>query len=155
MSVEQTLAARGPANIPQVSSAYYYLPMKKSVSSAHSSSSKARAVDEYLATIPEPARSTLNKVRATIRTVVPAETEEVISYGMPAFKHKKVLVWYAAFSEHCSLFPTPSVIEQFKTDLKGYKIAKGTIQFPIDKPLPASLLNKIVKARLAQVEKKR
>jgi len=142
------------ANIPLASSAYYYLPMKKSASSTRSSSSKAKTVDEYLATIPEPARRTLNKVRATIRTVVPAETEEVISYGMPAFKYKKVLVWYAAFSEHCSLFPTPSVIEQFREELKGHKLAKGTIQFPVDKPLPASLLKKIVKARLAQIEKK-
>jgi uncharacterized protein YdhG (YjbR/CyaY superfamily) len=103
--------------------------------------------------VPEPARSTLEKVRATIRTVVPAETEEVISYGMPAFKHKKVLVWYAAFSEHCSLFPTPSVIEQFKEELKSYKIAKGTIQFPVDKPLPAALLKKVVKARLDRIKK--
>jgi uncharacterized protein YdhG (YjbR/CyaY superfamily) len=127
--------------------------MKKSASSTRGSSSKAKTVDDYLATVPEPARGTLNKVRATIRSVVPAETEEVISYGMPAFKHKKVLVWYAAFAEHCSLFPTPSVIERFKAELKGYKIAKGTIQFPVDKPLPASLLKKIVRSRLAQTEK--
>ncbi len=112
-------------------------------------------VDEYLAGIPEPARSTLNKVRTTIRSVVPAEAEEVLSYRIPAFKYKQVLVWYAAFAEHCSVFPTPSVIEQFKEELKGYKIAKGTIQFPVDKPLPASLLKKIVKVRLAQVERKK
>jgi uncharacterized protein YdhG (YjbR/CyaY superfamily) len=130
--------------------------MRKTSSRASGASPKAkgtRTVDEYLAAVPEPARSTLEKVRATIRTVVPAETEEVISYGMPAFKHKKVLVWYAAFSEHCSLFPTPSVIEQFKEELKSYKIAKGTIQFPVDKPLPAALLKKVVKARLDRIKK--
>jgi len=131
--------------------------MKKSPSPARGLSAKAApmTVDEYLAGIPEPARSTLNKVRTTIRSVVPAEAEEVLSYRIPAFKYKQVLVWYAAFAEHCSVFPTPSVIEQFKEELKGYKIAKGTIQFPVDKPLPASLLKKIVKVRLAQVERKK
>src|SRR5437899_11286914 len=66
-------------------------------------------VDEYLAGVPEPARSTLNKLRATIRSAVPAEATETISYGIPAFKHKGVLVWFAAFSSHCSLFPTAAV----------------------------------------------
>jgi uncharacterized protein YdhG (YjbR/CyaY superfamily) len=131
--------------------------MKKSTSRARGSSPKAapRTVDEYLATIPDPARSTLNKVRATIRSAVLSEATEVISYRIPAFRHRKVLVWYAAFSEHCSLFPTASVIEQFKEELKGYKIAKGTIQFPVDRPLPASLLKKIVRARITQIESKK
>ena len=109
-------------------------------------------VDEYLSRVPEPARSTLDKVRATIRSLVPPEATEVISYGMPAFKHNKVLVWYAAFSDHCSLFPTPSVIEGLKDELKAYRVSKGTIQFPIDKPLSLNLLRKLVKARLAAVE---
>jgi len=111
-----------------------------------------KTVEGYLAAVPEPARTTLNKVRATIRSVVPAETEEVLNYRIPAFRYKKVLVWYAAFSDHCSLFPTPSVIAQFKEALKDYQIAKGTIQFPVDKPLPAALLKKIVKARLDQIK---
>ena len=79
----------------------------------------------------------------------------MISYGIPAFKYKKVLVWYAAFADHCSLFPTAGVIAKFKDELKGYKISKGTVQFPIDKPFPATLLKKMVKARLAEVEKKK
>ena len=112
-------------------------------------------VDKYLSRVPEPARSTLEKVRATIRSIVPPATTEVISYGMPAFKHKRVLVWYAAFSDHCSLFPTPSVIEALKGDLKAYRLSKGTIQFPVDKPLPMNLLRKLVKARLADVAGKR
>ena len=108
-----------------------------------------------MAGVPEPARSTLNKVRAAVRSVVPAETEEVISYGIPAFKHKKVLVWYAAFADHCSIFPTAAVIAKFKNDLKGYRVSKGTIQFPVDKALPATLLKKMVKARLAENEGKK
>jgi uncharacterized protein YdhG (YjbR/CyaY superfamily) len=110
--------------------------------------------DEYLARVPEPARSTLKKIRAAICSAVPRETTEVISYGMPAFKYKGVLVWFAAFSRHCSLFPTASVIEIFKNELKGFVISKGTIQFPIDKPLPAALVRKLVKARIAQIERK-
>jgi uncharacterized protein YdhG (YjbR/CyaY superfamily) len=114
-----------------------------------------KSVDEYLAAVPEPARSTLKKIRAVIRSVTPPEATEVISYGMPAFKHKGVLVWYAAFSKHCSLFPTAAVIEAFKNELKGFTLSKGTIQFPTDKPLPAALVKKLVKARVAQMGSKK
>ena len=89
-----------------------------------------------------------------IRAAAPAGTTEVISYGIPAFKHKGVLVWFAAFAKHCSLFPTAAVIEKFKNELKGYEISKGTIQFPLHKPLPAGLVKKMVKARVAQIENK-
>lgn len=65
-----------------------------------------------------------------------------------------MLVWFAGFSDHCSLFPTAAVIQTFKKELKGYKTSKGTIRFPVDEPLPASLLKKLVKARVAQVEDK-
>jgi len=109
-------------------------------------------VSEYLSRVPEPARSTLEKVRRVIRSVLPREAEEVISYRIPAFKLKQVIVWYAAFSDHCSLFPTSSVIEKFKGQLEGYTISKGTIQFPVDRPLPATLVKAIVKARLAQID---
>ena len=74
----------------------------------------AKSIDEYLAGVPEPARSTLSKVRAVIRSAVPREATETISYGIPAFKYKEVLIWFAAFTDHCSLFPTASVIEAFK-----------------------------------------
>jgi uncharacterized protein YdhG (YjbR/CyaY superfamily) len=111
-----------------------------------------RTVSEYLSRVPEPARRTLEKVRTVICSVVPREAEEVISYGIPAFKHKRVIVWYAAFSDHCSLFPTAKVIEKFKGELEAYTISKGTIQFPVDQPLPATLVRKIVKARLAQID---
>jgi len=112
-------------------------------------------VEEYLARVPEPSRITLSKVRAAIRTAVPPGTTEVISYGMPAFKHNEVLVWYAAFSNHCSLFPTGAVIEAFKKELQGCCTSKGTIQFSTDKPLPVALVRKLVKARVAQSASKK
>lgn len=114
-----------------------------------------RNINEYLAGVPEPARSALSKMRATIRSAVPPEATETISYRIPAFKHKEVLVWFAAFSEHCSLFPTASVIDAFKNELKGFRTSKGTIHFPLDKPLPVALIKKLVKARVAQNESKR
>ena len=115
----------------------------------------AKSIDEYLAGIPEPARSTLQKLRATIRSAVPAEATEAISYGMPAFKYKGPLVYFSAFAKHCSLFPgSSSLIAKFKNDLKVYPTSKGTIRFPVDKPLPASLVKKLVKARVAQNDQK-
>ena len=111
----------------------------------------AKTVDEYLAGLPEPAHSTLTHVRAVIRSVVPKDTTEVISYGIPMFKFNGMLVGYAAFAKHCSLFPTGSgVIEQFAKELKGYRTSKGTIQFPSDKPLPDALIKKIVKAKVKE-----
>lgn len=134
--------------------------MKKASSGGRGSASKGKAthqktVDEYLAGVPEPARTTLEKIRAVIRSVVPAEATETISYGVPTFKYSGPVIWYAAFSKHCSVFPTAAVIEQFKDELKAYTTSKGTIQFPVDKPLPAGLVKKMVKARLAEMEKKK
>jgi len=113
----------------------------------------AKNVDEYLAGLPEPARSTLKHIRAVIRSVVPKETTEVISYRIPMFKYNGMLVGYAAFKNHCSLFPTGSgVLDRFEKELQGYRTSKGTIQFPSDKPLPDALVKKIVKARIAENE---
>ena len=113
-------------------------------------------VEEYLAGVPEPARSTLNRVRAAIRSAVPPEATEAISYRMPTFKYKGPLLGFAAFSNHCGLYPmSPSVMEAFKNELKAYPISKGTIQFPVDQPLPAALVKKMVKARIAQNEQKK
>jgi uncharacterized protein YdhG (YjbR/CyaY superfamily) len=108
-----------------------------------------KSVDEYFARIAEPGRGRLSEMRAAIRAAVPAGATEVISYRIPAFRHGKIVVWYAAFAEHCSLFPTAAVIEEFRNELKGYKTAKGTIQFPFRKPLPVDLIKRIVKARVA------
>jgi uncharacterized protein YdhG (YjbR/CyaY superfamily) len=112
-------------------------------------------IDEYLARVPEPARGTLNRIRAVIRSVAPAEATEAISYGIPAFKYKGMLVLFAAFSKHCSLFPGSSVLEAFKNELKGYATSKGTIQFPLNKSLPAALVKKLVKARIAENERRK
>jgi uncharacterized protein YdhG (YjbR/CyaY superfamily) len=116
-------------------------------------SSAPKNVDEYVARAPEPAVSALKKMRATIRSAVPPDAIEIISYGIPAFKDRRVLVWYAAFSNHCSLFPTAAVIEKFKNELKGFSTSKGTIHFPVDKPLPTTLIRKLIKARVAQNKK--
>ena len=93
-------------------------------------------------------------MRAVIRSAVPPDSTETISYQIPAFAHHGVLVWYAAFANHVSLFPTGAIIEMFKDDLTNFATSKGTIQFPLDKPLPVSLIKKIVKARVAQSEGK-
>ena len=114
-------------------------------------------VDEYLAEIPEPARSTLDQLRKTIRAAAPQGTTEAISYGMPAFKYQGAgLMGFAAFAKHCSLFPmSAGIVPLFAEELKAYKTSKGTIQFPSDKPLPATLVRKLVNARLAEVEGKK
>jgi len=133
--------------------------MKKVRSGERSSQSKGNAapqnVDDYIAAVPEPARSTLHKMRAAIRSAVPSEATETISYRMPAFRHNGVLVWFAAFADHCSLFPTAAVIEKFKNELKSFSTSKGTIHFLIDKPLPIALIKKLVKSRLAQNKAKK
>jgi len=94
-------------------------------------------------------------MRAAIRSVVPRGATETISYRIPAFRHNVVLVWYAAFADHVSLFPTGSVIEAFRDELAEFKTSKGTIHFPTDKPLPIALIKRIVKARVAQIESKK
>jgi len=129
--------------------------MKKAQVAARSSSSKmdsGRAeVEKYLAQVPEPARSTLQKVRATIRAAAPRDATEAISYGIPAFKHNGLLVAYAAFAKHCSFFPASGeLLEEFADELKDYPCSKGTIRFAVDKPLPAALVKKLVKARVAK-----
>ena len=109
----------------------------------------AQTVEGYLARVEEPARSTLEKMRAAIRAAAPAGSSEVISYGIPGFRHERMLVWYAAIRDHCSFFPTASVIQRFEKELAGFRISKGTIQFPIERPLPAALVKKMVKQRVA------
>jgi uncharacterized protein YdhG (YjbR/CyaY superfamily) len=109
------------------------------------------AVEAYLATVPEPARTTLQKIRAAIRAAAPKDAEECISYGMPAFRYKGALVGYAAFKQHCSFFPmSAAMLDEFADDVKNYRTAKGTLQFPQDKPLPAMLVKRMVKARAQQ-----
>ena len=108
------------------------------------------SVDEYFARLPEPGRTVLAELRSTIRSVLSRDATEVISYQIPAFARDGVIVWYAAFARHVSLFPRNSVLEQFKHELAGFKTSKGTVQFPLDRPLPTALIKRIVKARLAE-----
>ncbi len=134
--------------------------MKKAKSGHRASSMKGRAaaknVDEYLAAVSEPARTTLNTIRAVIRSAVPPEAAEAITYGIPTFKYKGSLLAFAAFTHHCSLFPMSlAVIDTFKNELKPFLASKGTIRFPLDKPLPAALVKKLVKARIAQNESRK
>jgi uncharacterized protein YdhG (YjbR/CyaY superfamily) len=133
--------------------------MKQRKSASRGSRTKSKdvpkSVDDYLAALPEPARARLGKMRAAIRSSVPRDAVETISYRIPAFKHNGVLVWFAAFSNHCSLFPTASVIETLQSELKDFSMSKGTIQFPHDKPLPTALIRKIVKTRVAQNESRK
>jgi uncharacterized protein YdhG (YjbR/CyaY superfamily) len=130
--------------------------MRKTASSAPAGqklADSAEGVDAYLALVPEPAHTTLKKVRTAIRSVVPAEATEGISYGMPAFRYKGALVGYAAFRDHCSFFPMQaSLIDEMKDELKSYRTAKGTLQFSQEKPLPVALLKKMVKLRIAENE---
>ena len=113
----------------------------------------AKSVGEYLARVPEPARGSLKKMRAVIRSVVPEEATETISYGIPSFQYKGWLVGYAAFANHCSFFPG-ALPAKFANELKRFPVSKGTIRFPVEKPLPAALVKKLVNARLAQKKRK-
>ncbi len=106
-------------------------------------------VEAYLARVAEPARTTLEKMRAMIRAAAPKDATEAISYGIPSFQYKGALVWYAAFKQHCSFFPmNHSLGDEFTEELKECKTSKGTIQFPVGKPLPKKLVTRIVKARM-------
>ncbi len=126
--------------------------LSKSVSRA----GVAHDVEVYLAGVPEPARTTLAKVRERIRAAAPQEATEKLSYGIPSFQYKGGLVGYAAFKTHCSFFPmSASLLDEMGDDLKSFRTSKGTLQFPLDKPLPAALVKKLVKARVAQNEAKK
>src|SRR2546426_11310162 len=107
-----------------------------------------RDVDDYLSRVPEVSRAALEKLRRTIKAIVP-DAVEVISYQIPTFKYQgRMLVSYAAFSEHCSFFPGSGPIEAHRSELKSYQTSKGTIRFMPSQPLPASLIKKLVKTRL-------
>ena len=109
----------------------------------------AKNIDEYLALQPEKHRAALERLRKTILSVTPEATEG-ISYGMPALRlHGKILLYFAGFKNHCSLFPgSKSVILKFKKELKAYKTSAGTISFTAENPLPAALVKKIVRTRV-------
>jgi uncharacterized protein YdhG (YjbR/CyaY superfamily) len=116
---------------------------------------KFASVAAYLKTVPPAPRAALQKLRKTIRAAAPRATE-LISYGIPAFKHHGMLLYYAAFKDHCSLFGVGAdLMKAHQKALARYKMSKGTIQFTVAKPLPAALVRKLVKARIAQNERRR
>jgi uncharacterized protein YdhG (YjbR/CyaY superfamily) len=110
-------------------------------------------VEDYFASVPEEARATLEKLRKTIKAAVP-KAVEVIWYQIPTFKlNERPLVSIAAFKNHCSLFPMSfAVLNAYKDELKTYHSSKGTLRFRLDRPLPAALVKKVVKARIQEVE---
>ena len=110
---------------------------------------KPTDIDAYISGFPETIQKLLQEIRATIKKAAP-QAEEVISYGMPAFRHNGVLVWFAAFKNHIGFYPIPSGIEAFKEELSAFKGTKGSIHFPLDKPLPVDLISRIVSFRLAE-----
>lgn len=115
----------------------------------------ANTIDEYMETLPKDVRTVLENLRKTIKSVAP-KAEETISYQMPAFKYYGMLVYFAAFKNHCSFFPggSASLAKELEAELKPYKTSKGTLQFTVDKPLPATLVKKIVKIRMKQNEER-
>jgi uncharacterized protein YdhG (YjbR/CyaY superfamily) len=110
------------------------------------SKTEFKSIDEYISSQPANLRPTLEKLRQTIRKAAP-KAEEVISYQMPAFKYHGMLVYFAAFKNHFSFFPTSSAITAFKEKLTSFELSKGTIKFPLDKPIPVKLVTEIVKFR--------
>jgi len=107
----------------------------------------AKNIDEYIAAYPADVQEILEKVRATIRKAAPGAVE-TINYGIPTFTLKGNLVHFAAFKKHIGFYPTPSGIEKFKVELSGYEGAKGSVQFPLDKPIPYDLISRIVTFRV-------
>jgi len=125
---------------------------KKRTAAAKAPRKKVDSVEGYLASVPAGARATLLKLRKTIRAAAPEATEE-ISYQVPTFKQNGGLVAYAAFPEHCSFFVmSTEVMRAHAAELDGYPVGKGSIRFSPDEPLPATLVRKLVKARVAENE---
>lgn len=108
-----------------------------------------KTIDEYINTFPEDVQRILNELRQTIREAAP-DAQETINYQIPTFTQNGNLVHFAAFEKHIGFYPTPSGMEAFKKELSSYKGAKGSVQFPIDQPLPLPLIRKIVKYRVKE-----
>jgi uncharacterized protein YdhG (YjbR/CyaY superfamily) len=108
-----------------------------------------QTIDEYIAGFPADVQEVLQKIRKTIHEAAPEATEK-ISYQMPTFYLKGNLVHFAAFKEHIGFYPVPTGIEKFKKELSVYKQGKGSVQFPLDQPMPYDLITKIVKFRVKE-----
>jgi len=110
---------------------------------------KYKDIDEYIASQPANIQEILEQLRQAIKQAAPY-AKETIGYGMPAFRQNNILVYYALNKDYIGFYPTPSPIIHFKKELEKYKTSKGAIQFPIDKPLPLTLIEKIVKFRIEE-----
>jgi uncharacterized protein YdhG (YjbR/CyaY superfamily) len=108
-----------------------------------------KTIDEYITTFPEDIQEILEKMRKVIQEAAP-EAEEAISYGMPTFKLNGNLVHFAAYKNHIGFYPAPSGINAFKEEISGYKNSKGAVQFPLDKPVPYNLVEKMVIFRVQE-----
>ena len=115
--------------------------------------SKPKTVDEYVERFPGDIRIRLETMRRAIRRAAPG-VEETISYSMPAYRLNGILVWFAGFKTHIGFYPKASGIAAFKKELSGYKSAKGSVQFPLDRPLPSALVTRIVKYRVGESRRK-
>jgi len=113
----------------------------------------SETIDSYIAAYPKDVRILLQELRKAIRLSAPG-AEETISYQMPAFRLNGILVYFAAFKNHIGFFPTASAVEAFKKELSPFDTSKGTIRFPLDKPVPLALVKRIVKYRVKQVNEK-
>jgi uncharacterized protein YdhG (YjbR/CyaY superfamily) len=110
---------------------------------------ETKNIDRYIASFPEEVQKLLERVRSTIREAAP-DAEETINYGIPTFTLKGNLVHFAAFKNHIGFYPAPSGIEKFKNELSVYKGAKGSVQFPLDQPIPFDLISRITKFRVKE-----
>jgi len=123
-------------------------------SNSKTTNAQLRTVDEYIMSFPANVRPVLQKLRETVHEAAP-EAEETISYQMPAFRQNGVLVYFGGFKNHIGFYPTPSGTENFQQELSPYKAGKGSIRFPLNKPLPYDLVKKIVKFRLKENSSKK
>lgn len=114
-----------------------------------SKKAKPETIDEYIKTSHREAREKLRQIHACIRVAAPGATES-LKWGMPAFSYKRILVTFAVFKHHIGFYPTPSAVKAFEKSLSKFKTAKGSIQFPLDKPLPLSLIRKITQFRVRE-----
>ncbi|HMU47173.1 MAG TPA: DUF1801 domain-containing protein [Chitinophagaceae bacterium] len=110
-------------------------------------------VDEYIQRYPAKVQTTLQKIRRTIKKAAPG-AEEVISYNIPGYKYHGILIFFAAFENHISVYPAPRSSELFKKELLGYKGGKGTVQFPLSEPIPFDLITRMTKFRVKENEEK-
>lgn len=130
------------------------MPERRHQSHKPATRSTARTIDEYIAEFPPQTQAALREMRALIHALAPAATE-TISYAIPTFDlNGQHLVHFAGYEKHVGLYPTPTGMAEFAEELSAYETGKGSVQFPLDQPLPVDLIRRIVKFRLAENERK-